>query len=171
MLAVLAALMVTGCDGADPAATSPSPTGGPVTEVVRPHFEGARPVRLAVGQILLGSGCQADTAPEWVCDPEADRTYRRFGDPLEVTLREARMDLVGGGTSWTVTLRFDPRDRQAVVATREDARGMGAFVVLLDSDEQVLAAAAVPDVGRGVIRLSQLDKREAWRTVERLAAK
>ena len=80
------------------------------------------------------------------------------------------MDVVGGGTSWTVTLRFDPADRRAVTAAREEARGIGAVVLVLGADEDVLAPAAVPDIERGVIRLSQLEKPEAWDTVERISS-
>jgi hypothetical protein len=173
LLAALLSAMLTGCDGQAPAASPEPPRESATTTatVERPHFRGHRPVTLTLGRVVVGDdgGCLADDAPEWVCDPAEDRPYLAFGVRRPADLVEARMDLAGGGTSWTVTARLAREDARDLRRLRALARSSGALVLVLDPAGDALLAVPVTDLERGVISLSQLGKPEAWSLVERIA--
>jgi hypothetical protein len=168
----LTAALAAGCDAEGEAPVPEPPRGaGTAATTERPHFRGHRPVILTQGRfVVTGEGCLADDAPEWVCDPHRDRPYLAFGDSRTADLVEARMDVAGGGTSWTVTARLARQDAGALRRLAALARGSGALVLVLDRTGDVLLPAAVTDIERGVISLSLLTKPEAWDLVERIAA-
>ena len=173
VLALSGLLLGGGCDSGGPGdpSASPAPQAEPALTSERPHFRGKRPVSLAVGLPSVGEeGCEADTAPEWVCDPDKRSTFLVLEDKRRATLLEARMDVADGGTSWTVTLRFDRAGRRGLAEVRERARASGAMVLVLDEADELLLSASVPHAEEGAIALTQLAKPEAWNTVERLAA-
>lgn len=174
LVATLAALLLAGCDGQGPAPSpdSPSDAGTTVATVERPHFRGHRPVTLTLGRVVVDgdNGCLADDAPAWVCDPARNRPYLAFGGRRSADLVEARMDLVGGGTSWTVTVRLARQDTGHLRRLGREARSSGALVLVLDEAGDVLLPVPVTDLDGGVISLSQLAKPDAWDLVERLGS-
>lgn len=173
LVATLAAVLLAGCDGQDPApATGPArETATAAATVERPHFRGHRPVTLTLGRIVVDgdNGCLADDAPAWVCDPARNRPYLAFGGRRSADLVEARMDLAGGGTSWTVTVRLAREATGPLRRLGREARSSGALVLVLDEAGDVLLPVPVTDLDGGVISLSQLSKPEAWDLVERIA--
>lgn len=172
--AALPVLLVTACTGGAPEyeqRPEPSAERHRIAVDPRPHFEGERAVVLAVGRLAPAVGtdsCRDEDAPIWVCDRDAQDRYL-VGQRLDATLREARMDVADGGTSWTVSLRFRAEDRRDVVTVGEGARDRDAFALVLDDRREVLVVAPSPDVDHGVLRLPGLTRSEAWDTVETLA--
>jgi len=169
LVPTLLAALALGCTPAREHAADPVPSGSVVADAGPPHFRGTLPVVLQVGRPVYssdtctkGEGSDAD----WVCDRTGEHAWLPVGAAVAASVVEARMDLVGGGTSWTVTVRFGPDDRGRLHRVREQARESGAAVLVLGPTRQVLMAADVTRVRGRAISMPSLAQPVAWRLVE-----
>lgn len=168
----LAAGLLVGCswggDGAADRRDEPPPEVAQPT--TRPHFRGDLAVTLATGRSLYGeASCPGDPDDDRVCDPAEDREYLVLGRTDRARLVEARMDLAGGHTSWTVTVTFSPDSTRALIGQRETARESGAVVLVLDGTDEVLLVAPVTRIEGRRVTFPLLAKPEAWDLVAGIA--
>ena len=169
LVPALVAALALGCTPAREHAVDPVPSESVDADAGPPHFRGTLPVVLQVGRPVYSSdSCTADggSTGDWVCDRTGEHAWLPVREGVSAGVVEARMDLVGGGTSWTVTVRFGPDDRASLHRVREQARRTGAAVVVLGPARQVLVAADVTRVEGRTISVPSLHQPVAWRLVE-----
>ncbi len=169
---VAAACLVTGCSwGGEDAGGDPAAAPGSDLELVsRPHFTGGLEVVLQTGRIAYNEDtCQSMDEADRVCDASGEREYLLLGDPGWARIVEARMDPANGNTDWTATVTFSPESTGTLRELREQARGSGATVLVLDEAGDVLLMAPVPRIEGRRLTYPGLEKPEAWDLVERIA--
>jgi hypothetical protein len=157
---VLAAIvLMTGCEGGE------EPDGEPTSVAAYPdlpHFDGRAPVELASGLWLMAdTPCTPEPAEQRVCAPDG-RAYRLLGEGSRATVVDVRVAPSELHTSWTATVRFDDRSRDALRAARTQAAGLGGMVVVTAHDKVLLTVR--PDaVSASKMQAFDLEKPEAWR--------
>lgn len=172
LVPVLLATLALGCTPTREHAVDPVPSDSVAADAGPPHFRGTLPVVVQVGRPVYSSDtCTGDGGAEgsdgdWVCDRTGEHAWLPVGEGVPASVVEARMHLVGGGTSWTATVRFGPDDRASLHRVREQARRTGAAVVVLGPARQVLVAADVTQVEGRTISVPSLHQPVAWRLVE-----
>ena len=167
---VAAAGLLAGCSwgGGGGDADRPAPAADPAP-VSRPHFTGVLDVTVRTGRIVYADAPCRSPGEGRVCDPENEREYLLLDAPASARLVEARMDLAGGGTSWTVTVTFARDSARALTRQRDLARRSGAVVLVLDGTDEVLLTVPVTRVEGRRVTYPLLDKPGAWALVDRIA--
>lgn len=143
-------------------------TSGPTIELdPLPEFRGRAPVEVRAGTVYYSDrGCRPDADEDVYCSVTGTPAYLVHGPSYDAHLVAAEMVLVRGGTSWTARITLDRDAARALERTRREARSTGAFVLLVDRDDEVVVQAPVYGVHGARIEFPGLTRREAWDLVE-----
>lgn len=172
ILTVALTTALTACqDSSQAPATEPTvepTTSSPAAVPQAPSFVG----RLGV-VVQAGLGVVSEDActrvRNRVCSVDGQDAYVPIEGAAPATLVEVGARLADRHTSWTTLLRFDAASRSALVEATHSAASVGGMVLVMTADRHVLLAAPYPQVAGRTIRLTDLDKPEAWHLVEPFA--